>query len=144
MALDRTILLVDDNAVQAGIRQTILRRAGYYVFTALNPVRALEQMKENTLPADVNLVITDHVMPGMSGTQFVSELRRFQPKLPILVISGMEEASDLYDGLDVEFRVKPLPPDHLLDCVRNLLLEGTSAKPLSNTPSVEQAFPVAR
>jgi CheY-like chemotaxis protein len=37
------ILLIDDNAVQAAIRQTVLRRAGYFVIAVLNPLRALEQ-----------------------------------------------------------------------------------------------------
>ncbi len=40
-----TLLLIDDNAVQAATRQTILKRAGYFVIAALNPARALEQFQ---------------------------------------------------------------------------------------------------
>ncbi len=63
------ILLVDDNAVQAAVRQTILRRAGYFVIAALNPVRALEQLRHGDFLTEVRLVVTDHIMPGMSGAR---------------------------------------------------------------------------
>jgi DNA-binding NtrC family response regulator len=115
------ILLIDDNAVQAATRQTILKRAGYFVISALNPVRALEQFQANGFPAEIVLVITDHVMPGMTGSEFVGELRKTHPSLPVLVISGLEEAEELYAGMNVVFRLKPLQPDHLLRTVHRLL-----------------------
>jgi DNA-binding response OmpR family regulator len=116
-----TILLIDDNAVQAATRQTILKRAGYFVIAALNPTRALEQFQSGEFPAEVGLVITDHLMPGMCGTDFVRGLRKTHPKLPVMVISGLEEAEEQYDGLNVTFRVKPLLPEILLACVHRLL-----------------------
>lgn len=118
------LLLVDDNAVQAATRQTILRRAGYFVIAALNPVRALEQMQGGDLPDEVRLVITDHLMPGMNGADFVRALRQTHPKLPVLVISGLEEAEQEYAGLNVTFRMKPLLPDNLLETVKGLVSEG--------------------
>jgi DNA-binding response OmpR family regulator len=119
-----TILLIDDNAVQAATRQTILKRAGYFVIAALNPVRALEQVQSGEFPAEIGLVITDHLMPGMCGTDFVRGLRKTHPELPVMVISGLEEAEDEYAGLDVIFRVKPLLPEMLLSCVHDLLRPG--------------------
>jgi DNA-binding response OmpR family regulator len=116
-----TLLLIDDNAVQAVTRQTILKRAGYFVIAALNPERALEQFQTGEFPTEIQLVITDHVMPGMSGSAFVRELRKTHPKLPVLVISGMEEAEEEYKGMDVTFRVKPLLPDSLLASVNSLM-----------------------
>jgi CheY-like chemotaxis protein len=115
-----TVLLIDDNAIQAATRQTILKRAGYFVIPALNPMRALEQFRENDFPSEISLVITDHVMPGMSGSQFVRELRLLKPEIPVLVISGMEEAEEEYKGLNVLFRLKPLLPDNLLASVHRL------------------------
>ena len=115
------LLLIDDNAVQAATRQTILRRAGYFVIAALNPARALEQFQQNEFPAEINLVITDHLMPGMSGSEFVRTLRKTHPKLPVLVISGLEEAEQEYKGLNVTFRIKPLLPDRLLEIVGSLV-----------------------
>src|ERR1700743_640371 len=90
------LLLIDDNAVQAATRQTILRRAGYFVIAALNPSRALEQFRDHDFPAPIQLVITDHLMPGMSGAEFVRRLRKTHPALPVLVISGMVDAEQEY------------------------------------------------
>ncbi len=115
------VLLIDDNAIQAATRQTILKRAGYFVIAALNPVRALEQFQNDEFPADICAVITDHIMPGMNGSQFVRELRKSQPHLPVMVISGLEEAEQEYAGMDVRFLQKPLSPDLLLSNLRNLL-----------------------
>ena len=121
------ILLIDDNAVQAATRQTILKRAGYYVIAVLSPVRALQQIQSREFPAEIKLVITDHLMPGMMGAEFVRELRKSDPTMPVLVISGLEEAEDEYVGLDVLFRMKPLLPDHLLASVHRLITRDQPA-----------------
>lgn len=116
-----TILLIDDNAIQAATRQTILRRAGYFVIPVLNPQRALEQFESNEFPATIDLVMTDHLMPGMTGAEFVRALRATHPRIPVLVISGMEEAEQEYSSFDVTFRLKPLLPEQLLASVQQLL-----------------------
>ena len=120
MLSSEAILLVDDNAVQAAVRQTILRRSGYFVITALNPARALEQLRHGDFLTEIRLVVTDHIMPGMSGTHFVQEVRKVLPRIPILVISGMA-AEQEYEGLNVLFQLKPLQPEFMLECVRNLI-----------------------
>lgn len=120
-----TVLLIDDNAVQAATRQTILKRAGYFVIAVLSPERALEQFRNNEYPSKVDLVITDHIMPGMNGSEFVSKVREFAPAVPVLVISGMEEAEAEYEGMGVQFRVKPLLPDNLLASVHRLVHQKT-------------------
>ncbi len=120
--MDRlAILLIDDNAVQAATRQAILKRDGYHVIAVLSPIRALEQFRQNGFPEPIGLVITDHLMPEMNGATFTRELRKFAPKLPVMVISGLEEAEDEYRGLDVTFRMKPLQPQSLLANVDVLL-----------------------
>jgi CheY-like chemotaxis protein len=115
------ILLIDDNAIQAATRQTILRRAGYYVIAALNPVRALEQFRNHEFPAPIGAIITDHLMPGMSGSEFVRELRKTNPDLPVMVISGLEEAEVEYAGMDARFLLKPLSPELMLSNLREIL-----------------------
>lgn len=129
--MSSTILLIDDNAVQAATRQTILKRAGYFVIALLSPERALEQLRNNDFPEPIDLVLTDHIMPGMTGSEFIARLRQFQPTLPVLVISGMAEAEDEYRDLGVEFRLKPLLPDNLLASVHSLIsshsTQGASA-----------------
>jgi CheY-like chemotaxis protein len=116
-----TLLLIDDNAVQAATRQTILKRAGYFVIAALSPERALEQFRGGELPAPVDLIITDHMMPGMNGAEFVTQIRGIAPDIPVLVISGLPEAEQEYAGLNVRFRMKPLMPDDLIACAQEML-----------------------
>ncbi len=122
-----TILLIDDNAVQAATRQTILKRSGYYVIPVLNPQRALQQFREREFSTEIDLVITDHIMPGMNGSEFVRELRHLYPEMPVLVISGMEEAEEEYRDLNVVFRLKPLLPDNLLASVDRLITPSDAA-----------------
>ena len=120
--MDRpAILLIDDNAVQAATRQAILKRVGHHVIAVLSPVRALEQFRQQSFPEQIGLVITDHLMPEMNGAQFTRELRQLAPTMPVMVISGLEEAADEYVGLNVTFRMKPLLPENLLANVDTLL-----------------------
>jgi CheY-like chemotaxis protein len=116
-----TLLLIDDNPIQAATRQTILKRAGYHVMAVLSPERALETLRANEYPAPIDLILTDHIMPGMNGAEFITELRTFAPAVPVLVISGLAEAEDEYAGLGVDFRLKPLMPDNLLAIVHRLV-----------------------
>jgi len=115
------ILLIDDNAIQATIRQAILQRAGYFVIAALDPIRALARFQQDEFPAVIDALITDHVMPGMNGAEFVRELRKTHPALPVMVISGLEDAEPEYAGMNVRFLHKPLLPDLLLSNLLELL-----------------------
>jgi DNA-binding NtrC family response regulator len=134
--MQKTILLVDDNAVQATVRQAILKRHHYSVITALNPARALEQLRYGDFLTEIHLVITDHIMPGMTGSTFVREIRSLHPQIPILVISGLEEAVAEYQDLNIEFRVKPLPPEQLLESVQQLAGSSNPApEPLLTHPA---------
>lgn len=115
------ILLVDDNMIQAATRKAILARSGRSVTVASNGQQALDYLHQANMAPPVGLVITDHLMPGMNGPQFVAGLREIYPELPVLVLSGMADAEGEYDGFDVIFRVKPYPPDELISLVRSLL-----------------------
>jgi CheY-like chemotaxis protein len=115
------ILLVDDNSIQSTTRKAILARSGRSVAVASDGRQALALLEEADENRPVRLVVTDHLMPGMNGPEFVGELRARFPDLPVLVLSGMAEAEDEYENLDVIFRVKPFPPDELLGLVRSLL-----------------------
>lgn len=115
-----SILLVDDNVVQAATRKTILASNGYNVVAVLDPQRALDQLQTNALPNPIWLIITDHIMPVMSGSAFVREVRKLLPTVPVIVISGLEEAEDEYRDLHVTFRMKPLNPETLLHAVATL------------------------
>lgn len=118
------ILLVDDNAIQAATRKAILSRLGRGVLVASDGAQALERLQAADAAHPIGLVITDHLMPGMNGPEFVGELRKHYPQVPVLVLSGLEDAEDAYVDFEVVFRMKPLPPDELLHLVRTMLSEA--------------------
>ncbi|HEX3438376.1 MAG TPA: response regulator [Pseudacidobacterium sp.] len=112
------ILLVDDDAVQALTRKAILASVGHNVWIANNAHEALHLLSDAGLARQVGLVITDHLMPRMNGPQFVSELRRKFPAMPILVLSGLPDGDTEYQSLNVLYRLKPLAPDELIELVQ--------------------------
>jgi DNA-binding NtrC family response regulator len=113
-----SILLVDDNPIQATTRRIILERTGFHVTVADNGRKAMELFAS---PNPFAMVISDHLMPEMSGPELVKELRDRQCVLPILVLSGLPDAEEAYEGMDVLFRLKPLPPEELIALVRDTL-----------------------
>ena len=60
-------------------------------------------------------------MPGMSGSEFVRELRKTSPDVPVMVISGLEEAEPEYEGLNARFLLKPLSPELMLSNLREII-----------------------
>ena len=117
------ILLVDDNHIQSATRRAILEGCGHEVCIAPEGRQALELLSEPEIVESVGLVITDHLMPVMSGPEFVSELRRRGFTIPVVVLSGFPDAETSYEGLDVIFRLKPLDPARLIQLVGDLLGE---------------------
>ena len=113
------ILLVDDNAIQLRVREAILRSAGFSISVATTAESALATL--HTLGDRISVIITDHVMPGRSGADFVRLLRADNDWVPVIVLSGMPEAAPEYDDLNVTFRQKPLPPPELIELVRNTM-----------------------
>ena len=117
------ILLVDDNHIQAATRRAILESCGREVCMAQQGQQALELLSDGEIAKSIGLIITDHLMPVMSGPQFVSELRRRGISLPVVVLSGLPEAESAYEGLDVVFRLKPFDPESLIKLVQEMLGE---------------------
>ena len=107
------ILVVDDNPVQALTRKAILNRAGLEVRTAYSADAAFDAL-ETDENSEINLVITDHIMPGESGHHFVERLWERRAGLSVMVLSGLAEAEADYEGLDITFRSKPILPSDLV------------------------------
>jgi CheY-like chemotaxis protein len=118
----RQILLVDDNPIQAATRRIILERTGATVRVASSGIQALTILDSPDEKA-VRLLITDHLMPGMNGPELVQAVRDRNLQIPIVVLSGLPDAAEQYDGLDVLFRLKPFHPDSLIALVHELLDE---------------------
>jgi DNA-binding response OmpR family regulator len=95
---------------------------GYAVLPAGSGEEALVLARTCSLPVD--LVVTDVVMPGMSGREVVDELRRLQPGLLALFVSGYTQDAITQRGIldsGVEFLPKPFTPATLVARVRAML-----------------------
>ena len=79
-----TILCVDDEAMALAVRGKVLEGAGYVVITASTASEALRLFKSD----HIDLVITDHLLPGTTGNDLAQELRKISPTLPIVILSG--------------------------------------------------------
>lgn len=115
------ILVVDDNPTHLSVRAAVLRGAGFSVTTADSAEQALEFLRNAELNRRLRVILTDHVLPGASGDAFVRELRRVGPSVPVLVITGMDEAEPEYAGLGVIFLHKPCAPEDLIAEVQKAL-----------------------
>ncbi len=115
-----TILVVEDDA---SVRQLVcdeLRKLGYRVFEAKNGLDAcLVAMQQIT---GLHLLLTDVVMPGMSGTELAQHLRAIKPELKLLFISGYTDDVGI-GGTDPSsaYLQKPFTPEALSKLVRELL-----------------------
>ncbi len=115
----QTILVVDDEELVLTMGQAILSAYGYAVLAANSGQKALEILYERN--ANIDLVITDLVMPGMSGRELVEQIKHSSPQTPILCTSGYAwPASQRNDRWYLQ---KPFTSQELLVKVRQALSE---------------------
>ena len=117
-----TVLLADDEEVVGRLGETILRRHGYQVLTAMDGAEALELYRRHG-PA-IDLVILDLAMPRLSGPETLRELRKLDPAVRVLISSGYSTDENLRaverDGV-LGFVAKPYRPVELARQVRAAL-----------------------
>ena len=116
------MLVVDDEAAIRDVAHRVLTRAGYRVVTAADGHEALGLLQDQGMAAD--LVLTDVVMPGMTGAAFADQAHAMHPDLPILFMSGYEEqgaAGEGWPGPGAQVIGKPFTRAALLARVTQLL-----------------------
>jgi CheY-like chemotaxis protein len=79
-------MVVEDNAMVRELAYDMLKDFGYRVISAESPERCIELMSELEFP--INLLVTDVVMPNVNGRQLFERLRRTQPDIRVLFMSG--------------------------------------------------------
>jgi two-component system, cell cycle sensor histidine kinase and response regulator CckA len=120
-----TILLVEDEEQVRTIAVSILRRQGYHVIAAQNAGEALLVCEGNS--ARIDLLLTDVVMPQMSGPALAHRLAVTRPEMKVLCMSGYTDDSIVRHGVlesDVAFIQKPITPALLARKVREVLDGG--------------------
>ena len=82
-----TILCVDDEDLPRTLRKLILQKQGYRVITASSGAEALALLERG----GIRLVLTDQLMPGMTGTELTKLVKSTRPAMPVILISGVNE-----------------------------------------------------
>ncbi len=117
-----TILLVEDEDQVRALASAVLARQGYKIHTAENGSAAIALLE--TLSGDVDLLLTDVVMPKMSGRELAEKIAPARPKMKVLFMSGYTDDTVVHHGVldsGFAFLQKPITPDTLARKVREVL-----------------------
>lgn len=121
----RVLLAEDDRALRRFL-EVVLQRANYEVIPAAD---GLEAMKI-ALSANIDIVVTDAMMPNLSGYEFCRFLRNSQTlsHLPVILLSALERKETNQDAVYVDaFLAKPVSGEGLIECIESLLARRNEA-----------------
>ena len=127
------ILIVDDNDMGLAARRSVLQELGYQVHTCGSPQDALEQCVKNHF----DVVVTDYKMPDMNGVEFIGELRKQHPTIPVILISGFVDTlgfNESTTGADAVIQKSAHEVTHLIRAVARLLRKPPAKKPAGSQP----------
>ena len=117
MAADSiTILVVDDEKIPRALRSLILQKKGYRVVAAASGKEALELLVGGVF----HLVLSDQMMPGMTGTELAKAIKSIRPAMPFILISGVNEVPADASYAD-RFVSKVGGPDLLFNTIAEVL-----------------------
>ena len=114
------ILIVDDEKSILDLLSMVFKKEGYVIYTALSSQKALEILDEH----DIDLVITDIRMPGMSGLDLLFHIKENYPDIPIIMITAYGSTREAVRALKagaLDYITKPFDIDELKIVVRNAL-----------------------
>ncbi len=118
----KVVLLVDDEEMIVSVTGQILERLGYKVVARTNSLDALEEFQEK--PDEFDLVLTDQVMPNMTGTELAREILSIRKDLPVILFSGFPEqiCHEELMGIGIKhFIMKPISRQELSSLVQEIL-----------------------
>jgi CheY-like chemotaxis protein/anti-sigma regulatory factor (Ser/Thr protein kinase) len=118
-----TVLVVDDDALIVMVTSDRLQALGHHVFEVQSGRQALEVLRSSVR---IDVVLTDHVMPGMTGLELAREIRANWPDLPIILATGCSDLPDV-----AELRLTRLDKPYDLDTLAATIAELTGEKPAS-------------
>jgi CheY-like chemotaxis protein len=120
-----TVLVVDDEPDVLELTEEMLRRTGFAVLGAQEGREGVETFRKHA--RDIEVVLLDLTMPGISGEEVLSEIHRLQPGLPVVLMSGYSEelAVSRFEGRIAGFLHKPFTQEQLAEVLRAALREPT-------------------
>jgi|ERR1043166_6044450 DNA-binding NtrC family response regulator len=116
------ILCIDDtaNEVEMRLRKSVLEIAGYGVWATRNPWEAVQIIRNN----DVELVLTEHIVPMNGGPPLAQVLKRLKPRVPVIIYSGARETPPDGIGTADRFIPKLVSTDELLCTIEEMLAKA--------------------
>jgi CheY-like chemotaxis protein len=114
-----TVLLVDDEALVREVAQKSLEFKGYNVIAAAGGVEGLERFREYRHSIDI--ILADIKMPGLSGPEMVERIRRENPKVNVLFISGNHDGLPEWARETCGILHKPFTPAELVSAIEDCL-----------------------
>jgi CheY-like chemotaxis protein len=116
------VLCVDDEVAALKLRAAILQLAGYRVLSTTEPEHALYLLAAN----DVDVVLMDHLLPGMPGTDVARKMKVLRPQLPIILRSGLLDQIEGMANIDL-FISKAEPTEKMLAGIATLIANSKGA-----------------
>jgi CheY-like chemotaxis protein len=126
VSVQRHVLIVDDDASNQMTLSALVRQLGHRTSTADDGEQALRLVETAN---DVDLVISDVLMPGMGGIAFARRARATRPALPVILVTGDADAVDLVLAHGAVALLKPYSRASLRDVVDEALARDQSARP---------------
>ena len=112
---------MDDEEPVSFFLKRLLVLEGFSVVTASNGQEAIETYKASQ--EDIDLILMDIVMPVMDGVEAVAEIKRFDPSVPVLLMSAYDK--DTFEGVSqMCFIRKPMKPQDLISTINGLLAKN--------------------
>ena len=117
-----TILLAEDEAAVRALVKRVLMNAGYRVLAAADGVEAALLWRDHA--DEIDMIVTDVVMPQMGGRGLVNEISLIKPDLRVLFMSGYTADAIVHHNIEtnaINFIEKPFSPAKLLEKIANIL-----------------------
>jgi CheY-like chemotaxis protein len=116
-----TILLVEDDPLQAFVRMSVLEKRFPDVRRVTDAAEAFCLIEQHVFSDNLGLVIAGHHLSGLGGPEFVAELHSRMPGLPVLVLGSAQDSASDYAGDDVRFLARPAGTDEMVSAASQLL-----------------------
>jgi two-component system cell cycle sensor histidine kinase/response regulator CckA len=120
-AAPATVLIVEDERALLALAQRVLERAGYAVVACPEPLDALGWWADPRHRRTIDLILTDVVMPGISGPEMIRRMRATEPNVAVLMMTGNIDEDRALAGSEQAILAKPFTPSELLTAVRAVL-----------------------
>lgn len=121
-----SVLLAEDDRALRRFLEVVLERSGYQVFSASDGLEAMKLV----LSASIDVVVTDEMMPNLSGHEFCRFLRNSPTlsHLPIILLSALQRKDTNSAEQADAFLTKPVSGEELIECIERLVAKRNSPK----------------